>query len=367
MAVAKVVSFLRNDKPGALALVGPTGCGKRYAISEAARQVGVAVTQQDLAQGAIEWGRLGRQQLTSTGLASCVHVISNASEQFLKDCAFVKKTLAKIILVADDAGPGMRAGGVPVVRMQAMSSDAMAKKLFLELDWPAEEAVQAAKAAGGDWHQLRAQQQFGGAAAREEEQSNARDVCSTKDESLANEPPCLIANRLLNGTAPETCPLDATTMAWVERNLPTHSEDDLEVLAQKQELLAVSADGFVVGCPASEELFKCVAGFRSKRVHYRSGLYRSPWEKDDAAVRDISSSFKKQRTSFSDGLKERARLEEAANASECCGVARGGSAAKSRAKPKRKSNSKSAPKPKQISSQSYATPHKKAGNEKCAG
>ena len=109
-------------------------------------------------------------------------------------------------------------------------------------------------------------------------------------------------------------------------------------------MLAMAAEGFFVGCPASEELFKCAAGFRSKRVHYRSGLYRSPWEKDDAAVRDISSSFKKQRTSFSDGLKERARLEEAANASECCGVARGGSAAKSRAKPKRKSNSNSAPK-----------------------
>ena len=117
-------------------------------------------------------------------------------------------------------------------------------------------------------------------------------------------------------------------MTWVQRNLPVHCAD-LEDMARRQEMLAVSADGFVVGCPASEELFKCVAGFRSKRVHYRSGLYRSPWEKDDAAVRDISSSFKKQRTSFSDGLKERARLEEAANASECCGVARGGSAAKS--------------------------------------
>ena len=31
---------------------------------------------------------------------------------------------------AHDAGPGMRASGVPIVRMQAMSSDAMAKKLF---------------------------------------------------------------------------------------------------------------------------------------------------------------------------------------------------------------------------------------------
>ena len=155
----------------------------------------------------------------------------------------------------------------------------------------------------------------------------------------------MTASRLLNGTAPANCPLDSSTIAWVERNHAAHCED-LETLAQRQEMLAMAAEGFFVGCPASEELFKCAVGFRSKRVHYRSGLYKSPWEKDDAAVRDISTSFKKQRTSFSDGLKERARLEEAATASECCGVARGGSAGKSRAKPKRKSNSKSAPKAK---------------------
>ena len=46
-------------------------------------------------------------------------------EQFMKDLAFAKKIQGKIILVADDAGPGMRASGVPIVRMQAMSSDAM--------------------------------------------------------------------------------------------------------------------------------------------------------------------------------------------------------------------------------------------------
>ena len=54
MAAAKIVSFLRSDKPGALALTGPTGCGKRHAIAEAARQAGVAVTHHDLAQGAIQ-------------------------------------------------------------------------------------------------------------------------------------------------------------------------------------------------------------------------------------------------------------------------------------------------------------------------
>ena len=365
MAAAKIKEFLCGDNPRVLALTGPAGCGKRYTIAEAARQAGVAVTHHDLSQGAVDWGRLGKHQLTDEGLLGSVHVISNASEDFLKEFAFVKKTQAKIILVADDASQSMRAS-VPVVRMQPLSTDAMTKKLFLELDWPAEDAVRVARLAKGDWHQVHAQRQFACHVAGGVEQSSALDACSSKDENLANEPPCLIANRLLNGTSPQNCPLDSTTMAWVERNHAAHCED-LETLAQRQEMLAMAAEGFFVGCPASEELFKCAVGFRSKRVHYRSGLYKSPWEKDDGAVCDVSTSFKKQRSSFSHGLKERARQEEAANACECCGVARGGSAAKSRATPKRKPNNKSAPRPKQISSQSYATPHKKAGNEKCAG
>ena len=57
---------------------------------------------------------------------------------------------------AHDAGPGMRASGVPIVRLQAMSSDAMAKKFFQDLDRPAEEALAAARAAQSDWHQLHA-------------------------------------------------------------------------------------------------------------------------------------------------------------------------------------------------------------------
>ena len=360
----QIADFLRGKK-NVLAVVGDVGSGKKHATPQAVQGVaGMRMVTHDHALHPVDFRRLGACLLGDDACLLAVNVVCGADS--MSDYTWMGKMAGKVILVSHDASKALRESGVPIVRVTKMPAEAMTKYLFHELNWPAEDALRAARVAGGDWHQLRAQQQFETTAGGEPEQSKPRHVCSAKDERLA-EPPCLIANRLLNGTAPETCPLDATTMAWVERNLPTHSEDDLEVLAQKQELLAVSADGFVVGCPASEELFKCVAGFRSKRVHYRSGLYRSPWEKDDAAVRDISSSFKKQRTSFSDGLKERARLEEAANASECCGVARGGSAAKSRAKPKRKSNSKSAPKPKQISSQSYATPHKKAGNEKCAG
>ena len=146
MAAVKIVSFLRSDTPGVIALIGLSGCGKRHAITEAVRQAGVVITHHDLAQGAVAWGTLGSQQLTANGLGRCVHVISNASEQFLKeflkDMAFAKKTHAKIILVADDAGCSMRSSGIPLVRMQAMSCDAMGKKLFLDLGWPAEEPSQ---------------------------------------------------------------------------------------------------------------------------------------------------------------------------------------------------------------------------------
>ena len=112
----KIDAFLRTDLAGVLAVVGPSGCGKRHAIMEAARQAGVVVTHHDLAQGAVAWGRLGSQQLTPSGVARSTHVVSNASELFLKDFAFAKKTHGKIILVADDAGCSMRASAIPVVR-----------------------------------------------------------------------------------------------------------------------------------------------------------------------------------------------------------------------------------------------------------
>ena len=53
----------------------------------------------------------------------------------------------------------MRASGMPVATMRAPTADAMAKQLFMEEDWPAELAVAAARAAKGDWHQLRARKQ----------------------------------------------------------------------------------------------------------------------------------------------------------------------------------------------------------------
>ena len=69
----------------------------------------------------------------------------------------------------------------------------------------------------------------------------------------------------------------------------------------------------------------------------RRGLYRNPWEKDDAAVQEIAASFKRQRTTFSDGIKERARQDEG-NAEASHALRK--NAAKSRAKSKAKARAK---------------------------
>ncbi len=109
MAAAKVAAFLKEDKHRVLAIVGPAGCGKKTAIAEVARQAGIGVTHDDLAQGAVNFDRLGGCHLSTSGLSRGVHVLCNASEQLLQDYSWARSTLAKIILVADDAGPSMRA------------------------------------------------------------------------------------------------------------------------------------------------------------------------------------------------------------------------------------------------------------------
>ena len=137
--------------------------------------------------------------------------------------------------------------------------------------------------------------------------SAALAECSQKDELLASETPCFITNRLLNGTIPETCPLDATVMAWAERNMGAHC-NDLEAMAQKHEAMAASTAG-LEGNPAGEQLFMRAAMYQSQPMQYKPGLYASPWQKDEAVVREIAESFKK-RCSHSHTLKEATLQQE---------------------------------------------------------
>ena len=173
----------------------------------------------------------------------------------------------------------MRASGVPIVRMQAMSCDAMAKKLFLNLDWPAEQAGAAARHAHGDWHQLRARKQLC------PDHTDVPNECSGQDASLADAPPCFVANQLLNSTAPESCPLDHSVVAWTERNLGLQFQS-IEDMAAAQETMAAASTYLYAGdTPIGEELFRQAARQHTKHEQYQPSLITNPYQEDESFQR----------------------------------------------------------------------------------
>ena len=166
----------------------------------------------------------------------------------------------------------MRASGVPIVRLQAMSCDAM-------------EAVAAARAAKGDWHQLHARTQLCS------HHADGPQECSGKDAPLADASPCFATNQLLNGAAPESCPLDHSVVAWTERNLGLHRKS-IEDMAAAQERMAAASTCLHAGEAAGEELFRLAARLNTKRVQYQpGGLYTNPHQKDESSVSAIKESF----------------------------------------------------------------------------
>ena len=221
----------------------------------------------------------------------------------------------------------MRASGIPVVRMSYMSCDAMAKKLFLDLEVPAEEAAAAARAAKGDWHQLHARAQLC------PHRIDGPQECSGKDASLADAPPSFVANQLLNGTAPDNCPLDPSIVAWTERNLGVHCEK-IEDMAAAQEAMAAASNCLHASDAIGEELFRRAAKLKTKHVYYQPSLYTDPYQQDASTVSAIKDSFSRSRDTHVRLLKKRHHLEESQEEAQKP-KAKAPRAAKSRAAPKR--------------------------------
>ena len=225
----------------------------------------------------------------------------------------------------------MRASGIPVVRMSYMSCDAMAKKLFLDLEWPAEEAAAAARAAKGDWHQLHARAQLC------PHRIDGPQECSGKDASLADAPPSFVANQLLNGAAPDNCPLDPSIVAWTERNLGVHCET-IQDMAAAQDVMAAASNCLHGSDAIGEELFRRAARFKTKHVYYQHSLYTNPYQQDESTVSAIKESFSRSRDTHVRLLKKRHLLEERDEQSQeevPKPKAKARRAAKSRAAPKR--------------------------------
>ena len=328
MALTEIAHFLGDGTPGVLALVGPTGCGKHYAIAKVAKQEGVAIVRHDLSQGAVAFSRLGACQLSPSGLARSVQLLDNASEQFLRDYTWASSTLAKVVLVADDVGPSMRASKVQVVRMQAMTVQAMAKCLFHDCDWDAETATRCAQVAMGDWHKLASTVQLVRPAHRLDE--SAGGVHTSSDSVLASscndatcraEHPSLYANRLLNGqVANNQRSLDPDVFAWAQSNLGLHCAS-VEEMARRQEAIAF-ADVLQATARSNQEIDLVGSDLCERALHrpgrtvqYAFGLYLNPWQRVDSdAVQLIFNSYHlNQRKSASACAKARALAEEVAD------------------------------------------------------
>ena len=115
--------------------------------------------------------------------------------------------------------------------------------------------------------------------------------CSGKDASLADAPPCFVATQLLNGTAPESCPLDHSVTAWTERNLALHCKS-IEDMAAAQEAMAAASTYLYAGdTPIGEELFRQAARLNTRRARYQPSLYTNPYQKDERSFSAIKESF----------------------------------------------------------------------------
>ena len=79
--------------------------------------------------------------------------------------------------------------------------------------------------------------------------TDVHNECSGKDASLADAPPCFVANQLLNSTAPESCPLGRSAVAWTERNLGLHCES-IEDMAAAQETILEYIEKLGFNCAA---------------------------------------------------------------------------------------------------------------------
>ena len=139
-----------------------------------------------------------------------------------------------------------------------------------------------------------------------------------------------MANQLLNGTAPESCPLHHSVVAWTERNLGLHRE--------VSRTMAAASTCLHAGEAAGEELFRLAARLNTKRVQYQpGGLYTNPYQKDERSVSAIKESFSGSCDTHVRLLKKR-HLEDASHDEQEEATkpkAKARRAAKSRATPKR--------------------------------
>ena len=278
-----------------IALVGPSGTGKRFAAQQAARDAGLACVEHDRAQGVINYSRWGAPTLADGGLARTLNILCNADCE--TDFSFVARLPqgSKVVCIAND-GLALAKAKIPIERVNPLTPDAMARILFLEHGWDALVAQRLSRLAQGDWRQVftvrRALEGVDISAASEEEFAQAL-ARMTRDTTLEGHPSLrvhqLFSGQVRGNLEAYACP---DVLAWGERNLGATCAT-LEDMAKMQK---AAADGDVL-CSAGEwslgldHFARSAACLGQTGLRYDYARFANPWSAPPAtatikAVRD---------------------------------------------------------------------------------
>ena len=277
-----------------IALVGPSGTGKRFAAQQAARDAGLACVEHDRAQGVINYSRWGAATLANDGLARTLNILCNADSE--TDFSFVGRlpSGSKVVCIAND-GQALKDARIPIERVKPLTPEAMAKMLFLESDWGAVAAQRVSRLAQGDWRQVdNLKRLFDGAGvnlsgASEEAFQAALEQMARDKHTVCH--PSLRVHSLFSGTGQQEDHEDPAVLPWGESNLGLTC-DSLESMAAMQEA-AATAD---VLCKGGQYELGLDHFARSASAHRQTGLrydyaqWSNPWavpaEKTTKPVRE---------------------------------------------------------------------------------
>ena len=322
----KLLQFLQSgDK--IMGVVGPPGSGKKFAVEEAAKKLGLMCQAHDRTMGALDWGRLGAFQLCGTGFNPCIRLILNAHTE---TCWSWVKNLhrgAKVICIGNDA-QCMRTAGISIEYVRPVTPEQMAKTLFLDSGWPLVTAQRVAKFSAGDWRQATHIKHFFEKAAIDiaslpDAVWDEKASSLAKDGFFLHEHPSLTAYKLFRDSTGATSTCYDQALAWGERNLGllTDSLEDMCAMQQAavdMDVLCTNGhEDLGIDCFVRRAATLPKIEQNKRRYDYKS--FANPWAKPK--VENL------RRSTFAERQKQRLMQKEA-------GIT---PSSKKRAKPKRAS------------------------------
>ena len=225
-----------------IALVGPSGTGKRFAAQQAARDAGLACVEHDRAQGVINYSRWGAPTLADGGLARTLNILCNADCE--TDFSFVARLPpgCKVVCVAND-GQALKAARILCEHVKPLTAEEMAKLLFLEKGWEAAAAQRLARLAQGDWRQLKTLARLfndAGINVSTQDEEEFAEACERMARDRKHDcHPSLRVHSIFNGSGRQEDHEDPAVLPWGERNLGVTCET-LESMVTMQEAAATA-------------------------------------------------------------------------------------------------------------------------------